>query len=158
MNSNVTAYSTNIRSATHGGGSFIFSPLFKKCFLYQTAGLKGLSILRSCIRRVASGGAGGHCPPDFCFSPPIYFLPPTVFFCEEKVAVFGRKNRLNLRFRPEKAFGFRPEKAFGFRRRPFFFFLFGDHLFLAGKSLRISSKTFFFFFFRDHPIFAKNSP
>ena len=36
-------------------------------------------------RRVASGGQGG-------IAPPIYFLPPTVFFWEKKVAVFGRKN------------------------------------------------------------------
>ena len=38
--------------------------------------------------------------------------------------VFGWKKRLNLRFRPEK--------AFGFRRKPFFF---SDHLFLAGKNV-----------------------
>ena len=58
-------------------------------------------------RRVASDFR--FCPP----SPPIYFLPyPTVIFWKEKVAVFSRKNRLNL--------WFRPEKAFGFRRKPFF--------------------------------------
>ena len=38
-------------------------------------------------RRVAS------CPPP---PPPIYFLTPSVSFWEEKVAGFGRKNRLNL--------------------------------------------------------------
>ena len=80
------------------------------------------------------GGRGGNAPP-------IYFLPPTVFFWKEEVAFLGRKKRWNLWFPSEKAFGlrrrpffflleitwfwpenlrFRPEKAFGFRRRPFF--------------------------------------
>ena len=78
-------------------------------------------------------GAEGTMPPQFfVFAPPIYFLPPPppVFFGWEKVAWFGWKKRLNL--------WFRPEKAFRFRRRPFFF---GDHLILAGKRL---AKTFFF--------------
>ena len=80
---------------------------------------------------------------------------------EEKVTVFGRKNRLHFRFRPEKAFGFRrrpffswrspvfgrknrlnfrfrPEKAFGFRQRPFFF---GDHLIFTEKSPQSNSGT-----------------
>ena len=39
---------------------------------------------------------GGIALTIFVFARPIYFLPPTVFFWEEKVAVFGRKNRLNL--------------------------------------------------------------
>ena len=40
------------------------------------------------------GGWGGIASPILVFAPPIYFLPPTVFFWgEEKVAVFGRKNR-----------------------------------------------------------------
>ena len=37
-----------------------------------------------------AGGQGGHCPPRFIS------CSPTVFFWEKKVAVFGRKNRLNL--------------------------------------------------------------
>ena len=134
MNSNVTVYSTNIRSVTHGGGSFIFSPLFKKCFLYQTAGLKGLSILRSFIRRVASGGAGGHCPPDFCFSPPIYFLPPHGIFLRGKSCCFC----------PEKPFKFAISARKSLR-------------ILARKSLRISAKTFFFPFWRS-PVFGRKKP
>ena len=43
-----------------------------------------------------------------------------------KISVFGRKNRLHFRFRPEK--------TFGFQRKPLFF---GDHLFLAGKTAYI---------------------
>ena len=97
------------------------------------------------------GVAGGQCPPIFVFASPINFLPPTVFFWEEKVAFFCRKKRWNL--------WFPSEKAFRFRRRPFFFFFFfGDHLVLAGKftisarkSLRISVKTFFF---GDHLLLA----
>ena len=75
--------------------------------------------------------------------------------------VFGRKNRLNFQFWPEKAFGFRrkpffffeitcfwleksfkfsilQEKAFGFRRRPFFF---GDHLIFTKKWSQSESGT-----------------
>ena len=60
------------------------------------------------------GGRGGNAPPPiFVFAPPIYFLPPHGVFGEEKLAGHGRKKRLNLRFRPEK--------AFRFGRRPFFF-------------------------------------
>ena len=101
------------------------------------------------------------------------------------VTVFGGKNRLDFRFRPEK--------AFGFRRRPFFLRspVFGgknrlDFRFRPEKSLRISAKTLFFFeitcfwpekplkfsisarkslrisaktfFFRDHLIFTEISP
>ena len=55
-------------------------------------------------------------PHDFRFCPPIYFLPPTVFFWEKKVAVFSRKKHLNL--------WFRPEKAFGSSAKTFFFFFF----------------------------------
>ena len=73
-----------------------------------------LRALNGCVlfRRDVRGGAGGHSPPIFVFAPLIYFLPSHGIFLGEKVAVFGRKNRLNLLFRPEK--------AFGFRRRPFF--------------------------------------
>ena len=48
---------------------------------------------------------------------------------EEKVTVFGRKNRLDFRFRPEK--------AFGFRRRPFL----GDHLIFPEISPQSNSGT-----------------
>ena len=73
-----------------------------------------ISTKYKCDQARRQRGAGGALPSRFSFLPPsIYLLLPTVFFWEEKVAVFGRKNRLNL--------WFRPEKAFGFRRRPFFF-------------------------------------
>ena len=98
--------------------------------------------LKRFTRRVASGGQGGQCPPIFVFDspPPIYFLPSTVFFGEEKVAVFGRKKRLNFLFRPEKALDFGENL---FLRSPELF----KFVFSARKSLRISAKTFFFFFF-----------
>ena len=41
--------------------------------------------------------------------------------------VFGRKNRFNFRFWAKN-----PSQ---FRRKPFFFFFFGDHLFLGGKTV-----------------------
>ena len=97
-------------------------------------------------------------------------VPPSRFVCylwEEKVTVFGRKNRLNFRFRPEKAFRFRrrpffvffwrspisgrknrlnfrlrPEKAFEFRQRPFYLFIFlGDHLIFTEKLPQSNSET-----------------
>ena len=34
------------------------------------------------VRRVASGGQRGHCPPDFYFCPTDLFLPPLYFFLE----------------------------------------------------------------------------
>ena len=77
----------------------------------------------SCQARRQRRGRGGNAPPIFVFAPPDLFLAPHGIFWEEKVAGFGRKKRLNLRFRPEK--------AFRFRRRPFFF---EDHLFLVGKN------------------------
>ena len=45
-----------------------------------------------------------------------------------RLPVFGRKNRLNFRFRPKNFW------------RSFFFF--GDHLFLAKNSTSISDKPF----------------
>ena len=98
------------------------------------------------------GGGGGDAFPNWELS---------AGFWEEKVTVFGRKNRLN--------FWIRPVKAFGVRRRPIFSF-FGDHLFLAGKTVYIAEfgqkklsdfgedLFFFFFFFWDHMIFTENSP
>ena len=80
-------------------------------------------------------------PPIFVFapSPPIFFLPPTVFFLgEEEVGVFGRKKRSNLAILAGKSLRISAK-----------IFLFGDHLLLVGKfvisarkSLRISAKTF----------------
>ena len=92
-------------------------------------------------------------PPRFSF------LPPTVFFGEEKVAVFGRKKRLNFWFRLEKAFGFRRRRSL----RIFFFleitWFWPEKTFKfvisARKSLRISAKTFLF---GDHLIFIETSP
>ena len=54
------------------------------------------------------------------------------FFFFWRSPVIGRKNRVNLRFRPEK--------AFGFRQRPFFF-NFGDHLIFTEKSPQSHSGT-----------------
>ena len=45
-----------------------------------------------CARRVASGGAGGQCTPDFRFCPPIFFAPHGIFW-EEEVGDFGRMKR-----------------------------------------------------------------
>ena len=106
-------------------------------------------------RGVASGG--GNAAPSCVFAPRFISCPsPTVFFGEEKVAVFGRKKRLNL--------WFRPEKAFGFRRRPSFFFFFFLRSPDFGRKKRLSllfrpKKAFGFqrspFFFWDHLIFTE---
>ena len=50
------------------------------------------SFWRTC-RRVASGGAGGHCPPIFVFVPPDLFLsPPRYFFGRKKLLFLAGKN------------------------------------------------------------------
>ena len=60
-------------------------------------------------------------------APDLFLAPHGIFW--EVVAVFGRKKRLNL--------WFRPEKAFGFRRRPFF--CSGDHLIFIETSPQSNS-------------------
>ena len=102
------------------------------------------------------GGRGGHCPPDFPFFPPIYFLPlhgisvgeKSCGFWPEKLFKFLILARKSLWISAKTFFFleitcFWPEKTFKF-------------LILARKSLRISAKTFFFF--GDHLIFTENSP
>ena len=93
-------------------------------------------------RDVASGGAGGQCPPDFRFCPPIYFLPPHGIFW---VVVFGRKKT--------SKFVISARKSIRISAKTFFTLKF---VISARKSLRISAKTFFFF--GDHLIFTETSP
>ena len=75
------------------------------CFVARGAIVhKSLAFVNIHIRRVASGGQGRQCPPDFVFAPPIYFFSPTVIFWEEEVAFYGRRKRKNCWFRPRKNF------------------------------------------------------
>ena len=135
--------------------------------MIQTSAIKFIHRTTSALQaRRQRGGRGALPPPIFVFAPlpPIYILSPTVFFGEEKVAFFGRKKRLNLWLRLEKAFGFRRSPLFFF----FFFFFFLEIIWFwpekafkfvisARKSLRNSAKTIFFVF-GDHLIFTETSP
>ena len=91
-------------------------------------------------RRVASGGQGGQCPPDFRLCPPDLFLaPPTVFFWEEEVAFFGRKNVEICDFRQKKPSDFGEDLFF---LEITCFWLEKNVKISARKSLRKSAKTF----------------
>ena len=73
--------------------------------------------------------------------------------------VFGRKNRLDFRFQPEKAFGSRGRLFFFSEITCFWSEKPPKFSISARKSLRISAKTLIFFsFFGDHLIFTEISP
>ena len=86
---------------------------------------------------VARKGRGGLEPPHWLvkYSKSHVFNVLRPIFCEKlKIASPTGKQP------PLKRLNFRiwPKNQTQFRRRPFFFFFFGDHLFLGGKNLRIS--------------------
>ena len=111
---------------------------FPVCHSVVPAILKRYVKLR---RRVASGGAGGLCPPIFVFPPPrIFFLPPPRYFLGGRSWCFWAEKTLK--------FAISARKNPRISAKTFFF---GDHLLLvgkfvilSGKSLRISAKTLFF--------------
>ena len=96
------------------------------------------------IRRVASGGAGGAMPPNFCSCPPpsdFFLAPPHGIFLGGKSCCFWAKKTLK--------FAISARKKPWISAKTFFFYFFGDHLLLVGKlvisarkNLRISAKIF----------------
>ena len=64
-----------------------FLPKSEKSNLYPTAQCQ-LCLVEYAQARRQRGGRGGHCASDFPFPPRFISCPPTVFFWEEKVAVF----------------------------------------------------------------------
>ena len=73
------------------------------------------------IRRAASGGAGGQCPPIFVFAPPINFLPPhgtcwggkSCWFWPEKTLEFVISARNSLQISAKTFFFFWRSPDFG---------------------------------------------
>ena len=108
--SDSNSYSWNLRGLRLG------LVIFVECLIvmsYYRATIYQQNI--NVTRRVASGGQGEHCPPDFRFCPP----PPDLFVAPHGIFLGG------------KSCCFWPEKPFEF-------------VISARKSLRISAKTFFF--------------
>ena len=124
-------------------------------------------------RRVASGGAGGLCPPRFSFLPPRFFsCPPTVFFWEEKLVFLGGKNVKSCDLGQKKPSDFGEDPFFwrspGFARKICDFGQkkpsnFGEGFFFSLEITCIWSENLWFrpekaFEFRRRPFFFRRSP
>ena len=140
------------------------------CFVARGAIVhKSLAFVNIHIRRVASGGAGRQCPPDFRFCPPDLFLFPHGDFLGRRSCFLWPEKTLKLLISAQKKlsdFGdnlffweitcfwpenlrFRPEKALGFRQRLFFFeitcFWPKNLRFRPEKASGFRRRPFFFF-------------
>ena len=71
-------------------------------------------------RRVASGGAGGQCAPDFRFCPPDFFLAPLGIFLGGRCYCFWAEKTLKFAISARKSLRISAKTFFFFWRSPAF--------------------------------------